>query len=162
MPVLTYLFRGESDIDRDIAVELQRTLEEQLGIRILLRGLEWTVYLSSLSNLDYDLCRSSWVADYNDPNTFLNMFVTGDGNNRTGWSRKDYDRLIELAASETDPQRRFSRFHEAETILVDTDPPICPLFYWVGIQFYDANRLAGITPNLLDEHPLRFIHWKKR
>ncbi len=162
LPVLTYLFRGESDIDRDIAVEIQRTLEEQLGIKLLLRGLEWTVYLSSLSNLDYDLCRSSWVADYNDPNTFLNMFVTGDGNNRTGWSRKEYDHSIELAAAEPDPKKRFALFHDAEKILVETDPPICPLFYWVGIQFYDANKLAGITPNLLDEHPLRFIHWKKR
>lgn len=162
LPVLTYLFRGESDIDRDIAVEIQRTLEEQLGIKLLLRGLEWTVYLSNLSNLDYDLCRSSWVADYNDPNTFLNMFVTGDGNNRTGWSRKDYDQLIDQAAAEADPEKRFSLFHQAERILVDTDPPICPLFYWVGIQFYDATRLAGITPNLLDEHPLRFIHWKRQ
>ena len=128
---------------------------------MLLKPREWTVYLSEQSALDYDLCRSSWVADYNDPNTFLNMFVTGDGNNRTGWSNAHYDALIAKAATEPDPALRFAHFQEAEKQLVEVEMPICPLYFYVGIQFYDGDKLEGIIPNLLDEHPLRYLRWKQ-
>lgn len=160
-PVFEYLFKGDSDMDRDLAVELQGMFERELGIKMQLKAQEWTVYLASQSALDYDLCRSSWVADYNDPNTFLNMFVTGDGNNRTGWGMNRYDELIAGAAKEPDGSKRFALFREAEEILVSREVPICPLYFYVGIQFYDPERLGGIVPNLLDEHPLRFVHWRR-
>jgi oligopeptide transport system substrate-binding protein len=160
-PVIHYLYKGDSDLDRDIAVELQGALKQELGIQMLLKPQEWTVYLSAQSALEYDLCRSSWVADYNDPNTFLNMFVTGDGNNRTGWSHSKYDALIADAAREPDAKRRFGLFQEAESILISSEAAICPLYFYVGIQFYNADKLEGLLPNLLDEHPLRFLRWKK-
>lgn len=161
-PVVHYLYKGDSDLDRDIAVELQETLRKELGVQMLLKPQEWTVYLAAQSALDYDLCRSSWVADYNDPNTFLNMFVTNDGNNRTGWSHPSYDALIVDAARTSDVEQRFGKFQEAERILVEQEMPVCPLYFYVGIMFYNPDRLEGIEPNLLDEHPLRYMRWKKR
>jgi oligopeptide transport system substrate-binding protein len=160
-PVVRYLYKGDSDLDRDIAVEIQGALQRELGIRMLLQPQEWTVYLALQGALDYDMCRSSWVADYNDPNTFLNMFVTGDGNNRTGWSNASYDALVAAAAAEPETARRFEAFQKAERILVVDEAAVCPLYFYVGIQFYDSKRLGGISPNLLDEHPLRFLHWKQ-
>jgi ABC-type oligopeptide transport system substrate-binding subunit len=90
------------------------------------------------------------------------MFVTDGGNNRTGWSKKEYDDLIAAAGREVDPAKRYDIFRKAEKILVTDESPICPLYYYVGIQFYDAERLGGIEPNLLDEHPLKAIYWKRR
>ena len=159
-PVFDYLYKGDSELDRDIGVELQGMFQRELGLRMQLRGQEWTVYLATQSALDFDLCRSSWVADYNDPNTFLNMFVTGDGNNRTGWSCREYDRLIALASETSQSEARFAHFRDAENLLVNVEAPICPLYYYVGIQFYDARRLDGMEANLLDEHPLRYLRWK--
>ena len=161
-PRFNYLYKADSDVDQDIAVELQNTFREVLGIRMELVRQEWTVYLQSQSKLDYDVCRSSWVGDYNDPNTFLDMFVTDGGNNRTGWSNARYDGLIAAAAREVDREKRFAIFREAEHLLVTEDAPICPLYYYVGIQFYDNDRLGGLEPNLLDEHPLKNLYWKKR
>lgn len=161
-PIFYYLYRSDSDLDQDIAVELQSTFRSVLGVNMLLTRQEWTVYLESQRKLDYDLCRSSWVGDYNDPNTFLDMFVTGGGNNRTGWSDKRYDELIAAAAREVDREKRFGHFREAERLLVSEAAPIWPLFYYVGLQFFDSDRLGGIEPNLLDEHPLKNIYWKKR
>lgn len=160
-PIVSYLYKGDSDVDRDVAVELQGMFARELGVRMELQAQEWTVYLNSQSSLNYDLCRSSWVADYNDPNTFLNMFVTNDGNNRTGWSNEQYDGLIAAAAKEVDREKRFELFRQAERILISQDATICPLYYYVGIQFYDPERLGGIEPNLLDDHPLKHIFWKK-
>lgn len=160
-PVVYYLYRADSDLDQDIAVELQNMFRRDLGVSIQLSRQEWTVYLNSQSKMDYDLCRSSWVGDYNDPNTFLDMFVTDGGNNRTGWSNKRYDELIAATGREVDPKKRYDLFREAEQILVTEEMPICPLYYYVGIQFYDSDKLGGIEPNLLDEHPLKAMYWKK-
>jgi oligopeptide transport system substrate-binding protein len=161
-PIFYYLFRNDSDLDEHIAVELQGMFKQVLGVNMMLQKQEWTVYLKSQSSLEYDLCRSSWVGDYNDPNTFLDMFVTDGGNNRTGWSSKEYDSLIANAAREVDLSKRYDIFRRAEKMLVSEQAPISPLYYYVGIQFYNGERVGGIEANLLDEHPLKAIYWKRR
>ncbi|MED5278063.1 MAG: peptide ABC transporter substrate-binding protein, partial [Verrucomicrobiota bacterium] len=88
---------NSSELNRNIAVELQRMWKETLGIQIKLRQAENKVYLSAQSALDYHVSRSSWIGDYNDPNTFLDMFMSQNGNNRTGWSNEQYDQTIRLA-----------------------------------------------------------------
>lgn len=160
-PVVRYLYTNKSETDEKIAVELQAMFKRELGVTVLLTKQEWAVYLNSLSALDYDFCRSSWVGDYKDPNTFLDMFVTGGGNNNTGWGNKQYDALIALAAKDTDQRARFGHFREAETLLIESEVPICPLFNYVVIMFY-SDRLGGIAGNLTDEHPFRALYWKKR
>ncbi len=158
-PRVAYLY-SEGATNEAIAVELKSMLSETLGVNLDLQRQEWKVYLTSMSTLDYDLCRSTWVGDYNDPNTFLNLFVTGDGNNRTGWSNARYDTLIAQAGTETDPQKRFDLFREAETLLISEEVPVCPLYFMVGILFFDAQRLGGIEANVLDEHPIKAMYWK--
>jgi oligopeptide transport system substrate-binding protein len=160
-PVVHYLYTNKSETDEKIAVELQAMFKRELGVSVLLTKKEWAAYLNSLSALDFDFCRSSWVGDYKDPNTFLDMFVTGGGNNNTGWSNKRYDELIALAAKDTDQTKRFAHFREAEAMIVHEEMPICPLFNYVVIMFY-SDRLGGIEGNLTDEHPFRALYWKKR
>ncbi len=156
-PMVTYLY-SEGELNEAIAVELQGMWRRELGVNVQLLRQEWKVYLRSLSSLDYDIARSTWVGDYPDPNTFLDMFVTGGGNNRTGWSDPAYDKLIGDAAAEADPAKRHSILRRAEEILVREQMPVCPIFFYVGIQIYDGNRLGGIEGNVLDEHPLKAIY----
>ena len=159
-PLIGYLY-SEGELNEAIAVELQGMFRNALGVGVNLQRQEWKVYLRSMGSLDYDICRSSWVGDYRDPNTFLDMFVTNGGNNRTGWSNPEYDRLIEAAARELDPKKRFDIFRRAERLLIVDQAPICPLYFYVGIQLYDPAKLGGIEANLLDEHPLKAMYWKK-
>jgi oligopeptide transport system substrate-binding protein len=158
-PTVTYLYDSKK-LNEDIAVEIQNMLSDALGVHIELQKQEWKVYLNSLSRLDYDFARSSWVGDYNDPNTFIDCFLTGGGNNRTGWSNKEYDDLVAAAALEADSAKRSQIFHQAEEILLNQGTPICPLYYYVGIQIYDGQKFGGIEPNLLDEHPFREMYRK--
>lgn len=160
-PLTTFLY-NESQQNRDIAVELQAMWLQELGVKVNLALQEWKVYLNSLSSLDYGIARSSWVGDYPDPNTFLDMFVTGNGNNRTGWSNPSYDRLIADAAKAADPVKRFELLRQAEKILIADQAPVCPIYYYVGIQLYDPAKLGGIESNVLDEHPLKAIYRKDR
>jgi oligopeptide transport system substrate-binding protein len=160
-PLLSILY-NVSELHEPIATEIQAMWKEHLGILVNLRKQEWKVYLNSLDHLDYDIARSSWVGDYNDPNTFLDCFVTGRGNNRTGWSHAEYDRLLAQAAREMNPDQRMRILREAEEILVVKDPPLIPLYYYVGITLFDGTKLGGFQPNVLDEHPLREMHWIKK
>jgi oligopeptide transport system substrate-binding protein len=160
-PLVTYLL-SEGELNQAIAIELQSTWRRELGVNVDLQTKEWKTYLGSLSSIDYDIARSSWVGDYADPNTFLDMFVTGGGNNRTGWSSPVYDKLIAEAAAELDRTERFNIFREAEMLLVSREAVICPLYFYVGIQFYDPAKLGGIEANVLDEHPIKAMYWKNR
>lgn len=155
-PLTRYLY-SEGELNEAIAVELQSMWQQTLGVKVSLARQEWKVYLNSMDSLDYDIARSSWVGDYPDPNTFLDMFITGGGNNRTGWSDPEYDELISEATRETDPAKRFEILRNAEQILIPEESVICPIYYYVGIQLYDPKRVKGVEPNLLDDHPLEAI-----
>jgi oligopeptide transport system substrate-binding protein len=156
-PTVSYLYDNKK-LNEDIAVEIQNMLSQELGVHVELVKQEWKVYLNSTNRLDYDFCRSSWIGDYNDPNSFLEVFVTCSGNNRTGWSNRTYDELLTAAAKEADPQTRLNILAQAEDILLNQGTPICPLYFYMGIQIYDGTKFGGIEPNLLDTHPFREIY----
>ena len=148
---------GGDKIHEDIAIELQQMWRDQLGINMDLRQLEWKVYLSAMDHLDYQLARSSWVGDYDDANTFLEMFRSFDGNNRTGWTNATYDALILQANEQTNLAAREKIFQQAEALLVSNQTPIIPLYYYVGVNYFDTNKIQGFYENSLDDHPLQSI-----
>ncbi len=159
-PHFEYLFNAAASGDKiheNIAIELQQMWRDALGINMSLRQVETQVFWGTQQRMDYDLSRSSWIGDYNDANTFLGMFVTGDGNNETGWSNPRYDELIHTANETVDIQKRANLFQQAETLLVHDDVPIIPLYIYVGVNYFDTNKVAGIWQNVLDDHPLRTI-----
>ncbi len=158
-PPVDYLY-NEGELYSAVAVELQAMFQRVLGVNIGLRPMENKVYLRTMSSLDYDLSRSSWIGDYDDPNTFLDVFTAASGNNRTGWKDPRYDALIARAAAEVDPAKRREIFTEAERRLVSEAAPVAPLHYFVGIQMFDPAKIGGLESNLLDEHPLREIYRK--
>jgi oligopeptide transport system substrate-binding protein len=160
-PRFEYMFNaaagGAAEIHQNVAIELQQMWRDQLGIHMELRQLEWKVYLNAQSHLGYELSRSSWVGDYNDPQTFLGMFTSDDGNNRTGWKNARYDALINEAGEQTDLNKRAELFQQAETMLVRDQLPIIPLFFYVGINYFDTNKIQGVYENILDDHPLQYL-----
>jgi oligopeptide transport system substrate-binding protein len=155
-PTLNYLFNSSKQ-NEQMAIELQEMWRKELGVHIELRQVEWKVYLSAQAILDYDLTRSSWIADYNDPNTFLDMWTSNNGNNRTGWKNPRYDTLLQEANHQTDLKKRATLLAQAETILIRDELPIVPIYYWVGINFFRTNQITGIYQNVVDEHPLSAI-----
>ena len=161
-PRVEYLFPsvagGAGNLHEKIGVELQQMWRDELGINVDLHQSEWKVYLAAQAKLDYELSYSSWIGDYNDPDTFLNMFMTDNGNNRTGWSNAHYDDLIRQADREIDPARREKDFQDAETILVRDEAPIAPVYFYVGFNYYRSD-IKGIYPSIIDMHPLSAI-WK--
>lgn len=157
-PRFEYLFdSGATKLHENIAIELQQMWHDELGINMELRQVETQVFWGMQSRLDYTVSKSHWIGDYNDANTFLGMFLTGDELNETGWSNARYDALVHAANETTDPVAREKLFQQAETILVHDELPIVPLYTDVGINYFDTNKITGIWQTMLDDHPLRAI-----
>ena len=85
------------------------------------------------------------------------MFTSDDGNNRSGWKNPKYDSLIQQANEQTDLKKREQLFQQAESILLCDGVPIVPLYFYVGINYFDTNKIQGIYENILDDHPLQSI-----
>ncbi len=148
-----------SEGHRTIAEVIQRQWSENLGVNIELRNLEWGSYLDTVNQTDYEIARAGWIGDYPDPNTFLDMFKTGGENNETNWSSKEYDKLLQLAREETDPQKRAEHLAKAERILMD-ELPILPIYFYVSNNMVKPH-VQGFYPNIQDVHPLDLIRIEK-
>jgi oligopeptide transport system substrate-binding protein len=151
------LHYNTSEVHRDIAIVIADAWSRELGIDAKLLNQEWKVYMDTQKNVGYDVSRSAWIGDYADPNTFLDIWVTGGENNRTGWSNADYDRLVREAARELDPARRLALLAEAEALLLD-ELPILPVYSYSTQDVY-APRLGGFYNNLKDHHFPQFWYW---
>ena len=156
-PAFHYLYNANGKIHEQIALELQEMWKQELGLNLDLRKLEWKVYLTTQSKTDFDLCRSSWIGDYTDPNTFLDMFMSNNGNNRTGWKNARYDQLVRDGNQQSDPVAREKLLRSAEEILVKEELPVVPLYFYAGVNYWDPATIHGIANNIRDEHPIRVI-----
>jgi len=155
MPPVEILY-NTLEYHRTIAEAIQQMWKTKLGVDARIVNQEWKVYLDSQRSLNYQVCRAGWIGDYNDPNSFLSIWVTGDGNNETGWSNPEYDRLIKEAAATVDPHGRLEVFQKAETVLMD-DMPIIPIFFYTRV-FLERPEVKGWYPNVLDNHPYKYVY----
>ncbi|WP_026882457.1 peptide ABC transporter substrate-binding protein [Clostridium akagii] len=122
------LIYNNGEAHQSIAESIQSMLKTNLNINITLRSVENKVKVDETSKHTYTgIARNGWNADYIDPMTFLDMWVTNAGNNTAGYSNKSYDKLIFQANSETNTTIRNKKMHEAEDILM-RDMPIIPLY----------------------------------
>ena len=144
---LLYAARGTGPA---VATEMQALWRRDLGITsIHLRGQEWKVYLNTQQLIDFDLSVSAWIGDYNDPQTFIDMFVTDGGNNQTGWGNPRTTRCCRRR--KTRPTRRsgwgfcgtWRRFWWR------TRCRSCRFIFGWGCRFIIRTRWADLEPNFV-------------
>jgi ABC-type oligopeptide transport system substrate-binding subunit len=153
-PRISILFNTSED-HRRIAEAVQAMWTKELGLPVELRNMEWGSTLQATNALQYDVARRSWIGDYLDPSTFLEIMRGGDGNNRTGWSDARYDRLLLAARGEPDPAKRLRLLGEAESLLL-SDGPVIPIYHYSSIELVKP-YVRGIWSNALDTHPLEDV-----
>ncbi len=157
-PTLEVMY-NTSNRNRKIAEAIQEMWRKNLNINIQLLNRDWKVYLDTFRTKDYTIAGCSWIGDYADPNTFLDLWVSGSGNNRAGWSNKEYDKLLEQASNTSGSIERLKLFDNAENILIE-QAPIIPLFYYTSL-FLKKPEVKGWYPNILDHHPLKKVELSK-
>jgi oligopeptide transport system substrate-binding protein len=153
-PKIEILYNTQ-DVHKKIAAAIQEMWRQTLNIEVELRNAEWKVYLDMQTRMEFDVIRRAWIADYNDPNTFLDMFTSANGNNNTGFANPEYDRLVAAAARERDPAKRMKLLHGAEALLMD-EVPIVPIYFYITKNMWKP-EVTGIYDNVRDTHPYNRI-----
>lgn len=119
----------------------QEQWRQVLGIEVAVNSMITKQGSQNRKTGNYVMSVTGWGPDYNDPNTFLDLWVTDGGNNQTGFSNERYDELIDLASKETDLEKRESYFIECEQIIAD-QLPIGPAF-WRAPSYACSDKIKG-------------------
>lgn len=119
----------------------QEQWRQVLGIEVTVNSMITKQGSQNRKTGNYVMSVTGWGPDYNDPNTFLDLWVTDGGNNQTGFSNERYDELIDLASTETDLEKRESYFIECEQIIAD-QLPIGPAF-WRAPSYACSDKIKG-------------------
>lgn len=138
-----------SESHRKVAVAIQQMWKDALNVEVTLANQEWKVYLDSVTQLEFDIARRGWIGDYVDPNNFLDLFLSGGGNNSTGYADPIYDQLILTdAPAAATREERFALFYEAETRLIE-QMPIIPIYTYTSKHLKHPS-VRGMPTNLMD------------
>lgn len=132
---------GDSPTSIAEASFYQEQWRQVLGIEVAVNSMITKQGSQNRKTGNYVMSITGWGPDYNDPNTFLDLWVTDGGNNQTGFSNERYDELIDLAAKETDLEKRESYFIECEQIIAD-QLPIGPAF-WRAPSYACSDKIKG-------------------
>lgn len=154
LPTIELLYNSEGEHDQ-IAQATAKIWERELGVDVRLVRKEVRTFREDVKSGRFMISRASWFGDYGDPTTFLDICRTGDGNNDRGYTSPEYDRLLDEAARELDPARRFELLSRAESLLVEKDLPLLPLFHYSQLYMYDPRRVRGVSA-----HPrqVQYLH----
>lgn len=136
-PLKFELLYNTSDNHKKIAVAFSSIIKEALGVdkvQVELVNKEWKTYLDTRRTGDYDIARSSWCGDYNEPSSFLNTLKTDNTNNHGKYSSPKFDALLDQTLLEgVDVKQRAKLYQQAEAQL-DADMPNLNMFHYVGVR----------------------------
>jgi oligopeptide transport system substrate-binding protein len=138
-------FTTSPEIQRTMAEYFQNIWEQTVGVKISIRQLEFTQYWENLYNQPYDIVRTGWGPDYDDPFTYLDMWDSRGGWNKTGWVGENFYTLITNANKESDFKKRNDMFFAAEKILL-TEAPIIPLYMSRGALVL-SSKIKNVSIN---------------
>ena len=152
-PELTVLY-NTNDAHKSIAEFVQQQWAQNLNIDVTLQNQEWGTYLANRRAHSFEVARAGWVGDYQDPNTFLDMFVTGGALNHGEFSNARYDELMAQAAGMPDGPERLAVLKEAEDIFINQEMAIMPFYYYVNQDMIDLSKWDGWYGNVMGWHPV--------
>lgn len=121
---------------------VQNMWKENLGVNSTISSQDWNVFIQTRKDGDFQVARDGWLADYNDPISFIDMWVTGGGNNNAHWSNAEYDKLVKEIKSTTDSAKRYELMHKAEDMLAK-ESPVVPLYYYTDLYLI-SDKLEGM------------------
>lgn len=137
-PEVTYLY-NTNDAHKAIGEALQNMWQQVLGVTVTLSNQEWNVFINERQQGNYEIARHGWVADFNDPMSFLDMWLTGGGNNDAKYENPEYDKLIKEAKATADQGKRMELMHKAEDILIKDDGVVAPIYFYTSTDMLKPN-----------------------
>ena len=153
-PTLEVVY-NDSEALKKIAAAIQEMWRTRLGVNVVLRNIEWKVYLDLVQKGRFDIARRAYFGEYMDPESFLSLFTSDSGFNSGGWTSEEYNGLIAASDRESEPAKRLALLGRAERLLVD-ESPLIPLYSGVAHNLIKP-FIKGVYPNARDMHPLQGV-----
>jgi oligopeptide transport system substrate-binding protein len=151
-----YTFRNTKDNPRVAPVLQSDWRQIAPWVEVDLAGMEAQIHYVNLRAKNFEVADGAWIADYNDPQSFLYLMETSSGPmNYPGYSNARYDELTEKSSRIFDPEERAQLSAKAEQIVLD-DAPIAPLWNEVNRNLVNP-RVTGWVDNAVDFHPTRYL-----
>jgi oligopeptide transport system substrate-binding protein len=158
-PELTILY-NTSEGHKKIAEYVQQQWETNLGITFKIENVEWKTLLARGKEQDFEVLRMGWVGDYQDPNTFLELFQIDGGMNYGKYANPKFDELVQSAAKMPAGQKRLDTLRKAEDIFITQDQGILPIYYYTNLDLIDLGKWGGWYGSVQGIHPWKFIYQK--
>ena len=132
-PLTFDLLYNTSDLHKKLAIAAASIWKKNRGANVKLENQEWTTFLDTRHQGNYDVSRAGWCADYNEPTSFLNMVLSDSSNNTVHYKSPAFDKLIADTLKVTDEAQRSELYSKAEQQL-DKDSAIVPVYYYVNAR----------------------------
>ena len=144
------------DVHETVAIAVSAMWRDVLGAKVRLDKREWNYFLDSRSDrTEWQAMRFAWLGDYNDANTFLEIFRSDSLQNLPGFNDPVFDALLDRADIAQDLAVRAELMAQAEERLLATHA-VVPLYFFVNKHLV-SERVLNYEPNILDVHPSRHI-----
>ncbi|MDR1231226.1 MAG: peptide ABC transporter substrate-binding protein [Spirochaetaceae bacterium] len=131
---------------------------QELGVGVKIDVVASGRYFEALHRDDYDVGASTWIGDFADPYTFLQMFQRDSNLNDARYNDPEYERLMDRSMQEEGAER-LATLAEAEKRLLDYGT-VLPVSYTPAVNIIDTNEIEGWYPNALDIHPYKYFSYK--
>ncbi len=106
---------------RDVAINVKEQLRRNLNLKIKLDSPTWKIHVDKAKKGDFDMAMLGWVADYDDPLNFFEIWHSSNEMNFSKFSNATYDQLVVKAVDTPDPKQQFQNLKQAESLLVGAD-----------------------------------------
>jgi oligopeptide transport system substrate-binding protein len=135
-----------SDTHKAIAEACGSDWETVLGLKISLENQEWATYTNGLGEHTFGVARLGWIADYNDPVTYLELLVTGNSYNYGLYSDESFDKdITEAKATLAGADRDALLYSAEETLFGEGGFPVCPIYYYTNMYCMKGLTNVGYT-----------------
>ena len=150
--VISYM---NNERNATIVQAVQKQWEDRLGIPVLLEAVESKIFFQKISQRDFQIAAGCWIADFNDPINFLEVFkFKNEGTNNTGWENSEYIDLLNRSALCKSSEERIELLRKAEEILMN-EMPIIPVFHY-ALNYMKQKELQGVVLSSTGQLDLRW------
>jgi peptide/nickel transport system substrate-binding protein/oligopeptide transport system substrate-binding protein len=144
---------------RRIALVMEQAWEENLEVEVSVEEYDFSEYYGELRNTSYTLGTISWIGDFPDPLTFLQMWTADSNLNDAGYNNPEYESIIDTSMTQSG-KKRYRTLAEAEEILLQ-EAVVLPINHLPAWNLVDLFEIGGWFPNPLDIHPFKYLQKRK-
>ena len=159
LPPLRVKLADDPDSAQTVA-RMAQAWKSRIGLEVSVRTFEYEAYLGEVKKPDYELGSVTWIGDYADPLTFLQLWTRDSNLNDSRFFDAEYERLIDTAVSQTDSNARYRTLADAEQLLLQ-QAVILPINHSPSFNLIDLKKIAGWYPNVLNVHPLKYVRLRE-